>query len=74
MWEDTIVEEVRAARARHAEQFNFDLWLIFEDLKEQERRGKREVVTLPPRRRSLTLTGKQSLQPKKSPDAQPAGP
>ena len=37
---DVIVEEVRKARQRHAEKFNFDLWAILQDLKEQERLSK----------------------------------
>jgi len=58
MWEDVIVEEVRQARERHAEQFNFDLWAIFHDLKQQENAGQRQLVTFPPRkrRRSRALT------------------
>jgi hypothetical protein len=51
MWDDVIVEEVRQVRARHAEKFNFDLWAIYQDLKEQERSGQRKLVKLSPRRR-----------------------
>ena len=73
MWEDTIVEEVRQVRSHHAEKFNFDLRLIFQDLKEQERLGARELVTFPPRQRLRTQTGKKKQQPPILPDIQPAG-
>jgi hypothetical protein len=51
MWDDEIVEEVRQVRNQHAEKFNFDLWAIYRDLKEQERSGERKLVKLSPRRR-----------------------
>lgn len=35
---DPIVEEVREARRKHAERFNFDLDAICEDLKKIEQR------------------------------------
>jgi hypothetical protein len=50
MWDDEIVEEVRQVRSQHAEKFNFDLWAIYRDLKEQERSGERKLVKLSPRR------------------------
>lgn len=73
MWDDTIVEEVRQARSRHAEKFNFDVWLIFQDLKEQERLGKRKLVTFSPRKSTRAQTGKKARQQLISPDTQPAG-
>ena len=51
MWQDLIVEEGRAVRARHAEKFQFDVWAIYQDLKQQEQAGQRPVVTLPPKKR-----------------------
>jgi len=69
MWEDTIVEEVREVRARHAEKFNFDLWLIYQDLKEQERLGQRKLVTFLPRPRVQRAMKKR--QPQIVPDVQP---
>ncbi|MCK5055410.1 MAG: hypothetical protein KAT34_02040 [Candidatus Aminicenantes bacterium] len=47
MWEDPIVKEIHKFREEHAKKFNFDLRAIFFDLKEQEKRGKRHVVSLP---------------------------
>lgn len=69
MWEDTIVEEVREVRTRHAEKFNFDLWLIYQDLKEQERLGQRKLVTFPPRPHGRRAIKKR--QPQVVPDVQP---
>ena len=50
MWVDTIVEEVRAVREAHAARFDYDLEAIYRDLKAQEQQGKRQVVSLPPKR------------------------
>ena len=50
MQPDPIVEEVRAAREAYARRFGFDLRAICRDLREQERTGGRELVSLPPRR------------------------
>lgn len=51
MWKDTIVEEIRAIRQAHAQQYNDDLWAIFNALKADERASGRKVVTLSPKRR-----------------------
>ena len=53
MWEDPIVEEVRKVREAHAAQFHDDLWAIYRDLKEQERKSRRAFVSYPPRRVQL---------------------
>ena len=50
MWEDPIVAEIRRIREEHAARFNYDLWAIYEDLKEQERKSGREFKSYPPRR------------------------
>jgi hypothetical protein len=47
MWTDTIVEETRKNREEHASRFNYDLEAIYRDLKEEEKKSGREVVTLP---------------------------
>ena len=73
MWEDTIVEEVREVRSRHAQKFKFDLWLIFQDFKEQERLGERKLVTFPPRQRLRAETGQKEQQLQRVSDIQPAG-
>jgi len=50
MWNDPIVEEVRAARNAHAKKNNYDLKSIATDLKKQQTKGKRKVVTLSPKK------------------------
>ena len=47
---DPIVEEVRKARDEYAKRFNYDLDAICRDLQEKQRRGKRNVISLPPKR------------------------
>jgi hypothetical protein len=47
MWNDPIVEEVRAVRNAHAENFNYDLKAIAADLKKHQKKSKRQVVSLP---------------------------
>ena len=44
-WSDPIVDEVRRARDAYAARFNYDLRAIFRDLKEQEKRSGRMVVS-----------------------------
>ncbi len=50
MFKDPVVEEVRQLRDEYAKQFNYDLEAIYRDLKEQEKKGGRKYVLLPPRR------------------------
>ncbi len=50
MLDDPIVQEVRAAREAHSRRFGHDLDAIFRDLKEQEKRGGRTLIRLPPRK------------------------
>jgi hypothetical protein len=50
MWKDPIVEEVRKVRQAHAAKFNYDLDAICRDLKEQEKKSGRKVVSLRPRK------------------------
>ena len=50
MWQDPIVAEVRRVRKAHAAQFGFDLEAIYKDLKAQEKRGQRRMISFPPRR------------------------
>ena len=47
MWVDEIVEETRRIREEHAEEFNYDLEAIYRDLKEQEKKSGRKVLSLP---------------------------
>lgn len=48
-WEDTIVNEIRAIRNAHAEEFNYDLDAIFKNLKKYEKNLSVKVVTRLPR-------------------------
>ena len=50
MWEDKIVEEVRKVRDEYAARFNYDLEAIYKDIKEQEKKSQRKLVSLPPRK------------------------
>jgi hypothetical protein len=45
IWSDPIVDEVRRARDAYAARFNHDLRAIFRDLKEQEKRSGRKLVS-----------------------------
>ncbi len=47
MWKDQIVEDVRKVRKQHAEKFGYDLDAIYRDLKKQEKKSKRKVVSFP---------------------------
>lgn len=49
MIDDEIVAEVREARRKHAERFDFDLRRIYEDLKKQEKASGRTFVRLQPK-------------------------
>ncbi len=53
MWKDEIVEEVRKVRDEYAAKFNYDLDAIYKDIKEQEKKTQRKVVSLPPRKPEL---------------------
>ena len=44
-WSDPIVDEVRRARDAYAARFNYDLKAIYRDLKEQEKRSGRKIVS-----------------------------
>ena len=63
-WSDPIVDEVRRARDAYAARFNYDLRAIYRDLKEQEKRSGRKVVSY-----AESSTG---VEPNKVP--QPTGP
>lgn len=44
-WSDPIVDEVRRVRDAYAARFNYDLRAIYRDLKEQEKRSGRKIVS-----------------------------
>ena len=48
MFEDSIVDEVREVRIKHAAKFNFDLKKIAQDLKEKQ--SKRKTVSYSPKK------------------------
>ncbi|MCX5982503.1 MAG: hypothetical protein NTY89_12065 [Nostocales cyanobacterium LacPavin_0920_SED1_MAG_38_18] len=53
MWEDPIVEEIRQTREAHSQQFNYDLKAIYQYLKEQEKKSKRQFVSYTPKKITL---------------------
>ncbi|MBE9248402.1 hypothetical protein IQ226_04165 [Dolichospermum sp. LEGE 00240] len=53
MWEDPIVEEIRQTREAHSRQFNYDLKEIYQDLKAQEQKSKRQFVSYTSKKISL---------------------
>lgn len=61
MREDPIVAEVRRVRAAHAARFNNDLAAIYRDLKREEQKSGRPLVSYPARRRAPVK--KRSAQP-----------
>jgi hypothetical protein len=44
-WSDPIVDEVRRVRDAYAARFNYDLRAIYRDLKNQEKRSGRKIVS-----------------------------
>jgi len=60
MWKDSIVEAVRKVREEHARKFNHNLDAIYQDLKKQEKRGGRKVVSLPAKRAAVAVRTKAS--------------
>ncbi len=53
MWEDPIVETIHKIREEHARKFDFDLQAIYNDLKAQEKKSGRKIVSLPIQKRHL---------------------
>ena len=60
-WSDPIVDEVRRVRDAYAARFNYDLWAIYRDLKEAEKRSGRTIVSAA--ESSAAADPKQALQP-----------
>ena len=50
MWNDEIVEETRRLRNEYAARFNYDLVVIYNDLKALETRAEHKTVSLPPKK------------------------
>ena len=57
-WSDPIVDQVRRARDAYAARFNYDLRAIYRDLKEQEKRSGRKLVSY--------AEGSTSVEPNRS--------
>jgi len=53
---DPIVEEVREARRKHTERFNYDLHAICEDLKKKEKNCGHPIKSLPAKQSLKTTT------------------
>ena len=60
-WSDPIVDEVRRVRDAYAARFNYDLRAIYRDLKEQEKRSGRKVVSYA--ESSTAVESNKALQP-----------
>jgi len=50
MWKDPIVEEVRKVRQKHAAEFHNDIDAIVADLRQQENKSGRKLVSLKPKK------------------------
>ena len=55
MWKDSIVEDVRKVREEHAAKYKYNLDAIYQDLKKQQKKGGRKVVSLPAKRASVAV-------------------
>jgi len=76
-WSDPIVEEVRRAREAYAARFKNDLRAIFRDLKEQEKRSGRKVVSYAENKGSNQVqqppgTAAPASESSKAPEAAPS--
>lgn len=47
---DPIIAEVRAARDKHAAQFDYNVDAIFKDIQERQKASGRKYVRRPPKR------------------------
>ncbi|MEL6439334.1 MAG: hypothetical protein AAFQ80_08795 [Cyanobacteria bacterium J06621_8] len=47
MWQDEILEEIHRVREEHAKSFNYDLATICKDLRKQEAKSGRQIITKP---------------------------
>ena len=54
MWKDPMVTETRALRDEYARQFNYNADAIFEDLMAKQATHLERVVSLPPRKVSVS--------------------
>ena len=66
MWKDPIVTETRALRDEYARQFNYNADAIFEDLMAKQATHLERVVSLPPRKVSVSTEKNPSLTQRSS--------
>jgi hypothetical protein len=66
MWKDPIVTETRALRDEYARQFNYSADAIFEDLMAKQATHLERVVSLPPRKVSVSTEKNPSLTQRSS--------
>jgi hypothetical protein len=66
MWKDPIVTETRALRDEYARQFNYNPDAIFEDLMAKQATHLERVVSLPPRKVSVSTEKNPSLTQRSS--------
>ncbi len=52
MYQDEIVSEIHKYREEYAKSFNYDLNLIFEDLRKKQATHSHKIVKLPIKRQS----------------------
>ena len=60
MWKDSIVEDIIKTRQEHAAKFNYNLDAIYQDLKKQQKRSKRKVISLPAKQAAVAVRAKAS--------------
>ena len=60
MWTDEIVESTRKIREEYAAKFGYELEAIYADLKKQEEKSQRKIVSSPPKKPVLVPEAKAS--------------
>ncbi|RJP23573.1 MAG: hypothetical protein C4527_20000 [Candidatus Omnitrophota bacterium] len=62
MFQDPMVEEIRAARENHARKFHYNLKLIVEDLRKRQQQAGRKTVSFPPKLGRKQKVDKQEVR------------
>jgi hypothetical protein len=60
---DEIVESARKAREEYAARLDDKLEAIYADLQKQEAQSQRKIVSLPPKKPTLTFASESILNP-----------
>ena len=63
---DPIVDEVRRVRGEHAARFNYDLWAIFRDIREQQERSGLKFISFADEASVIPPTPPIGIEPKPS--------